>query len=350
GTFNLIRDDGITIKLAHQPRFDEKSSPLRTWDCTQIPDILMEVGFADGDVLYWVFDAKYRIDTEIKADGKDRVPQAAINQLYPYRDALFYMHDPEQPVNKSRAIYGAYALYPGLFTNQTVDNCDENPFAGGIEETGVGAFPMLPGPGGINENKENLWFRTFLTHIFGQMPKAGAIASADRQYVEPSYRIPNKGFNLAHYPDLCLIATSAEDQRTQGYYQQFADGTAKWFHMKLLATQREVIEQWVIMEEVRYCAIASTVPGEGERKARWLWPVRSISKKARCELTPEQTGKATSQSNEEYWLFELDSPIELDTQIVGFAPGHHHMKLTCRSELADVEYFDDVVVRYPGIG
>ncbi len=349
GTFNLIRDDGISIKLAHKPRFDENSTPLRTWNCTQIPDILMEVGFADGNGFYWVFDAKYRIESKQKPDGKDRVPQDAINQLYPYREALFYMHESEQPINKSRAIFGAYALYPGLFSNQTADNCSENPFAAGIEETGVGAFPLLPGSAGIDVNNDNQWFRVFLTKTLGRAPKAGVIASADRQYVDSTYRIANKGFKQTHYNDLCLIATSAEDSRKPGYYQQFQDGTAKWFHMKMLATKRDAIDEWVVMEEVRYCIVASTILGEGERKARWLWSVRSISKKSRCELTTEQTGKAISQSNEAYWLFELEKPILLDTQMVGFGEGHHHMKLTCRSELADVEHFDDVVVRYPGI-
>ena len=349
GTFELMRDDGINIRLAHQPKFNEKSSPVRTWNTTQIPDILMEVEFAGGDVLYWVFDAKYRINSEIKPDGKERIPEDAINQMYRYRDALFHLIEDEQPANKSRAIYGAYALYPGFFTNQTADNCDENPFAEGNGQTGVGAFPLLPGPGGIDEKNENVWFRTFLTDIFGEDPSAGTIASADRQYIDKSYRIPNKGYDLIHYRDLCLIATSAEDQRDDGYYQQFEGGTATWFHMKLLATERDIIEEWV-MEEVRYCAIASAVPGEGDRKVCWLWPVRSISKKARRELTPLQTGKASSQSNELYWLFELDSPIALDAQIGGFVPGHHHMKLTRRSELVDIEHFDDVIVRYPGIG
>lgn len=152
------------------------------------------------------------------------------------------------------------------------------------------------------------------------------------------------------YRDLCLVATGPEDERAAGYYEQFDNGSAQWFHMKLVATERDAIDEHVIMNEVSYCAVASAALGKGERKVSWVWPVLSVELKTRRELTLAQTGKTAGRSNERYWLFELDRPIALAQPIEGFDSGHHHMKLTRRADLGDIEHFKDVIVRYPGIG
>jgi predicted component of viral defense system (DUF524 family) len=117
------------------------------------PDIYMEVNFANGEQFVWLFDAKYRIDLD--SNDKDWVPQDALYQMHRYRDALIYREQPSG--NLSRPVYGAYALYPGFYDNQSYI---DNPYKESIEQVDIGAFPLLPG-------QEQTWLVNFLKEILG---------------------------------------------------------------------------------------------------------------------------------------------------------------------------------------
>lgn len=169
GAFRFKRSDGVTARLAHEPKFTKKGQSIRSYLVNQEPDIVLEVTLPKSAPLtkadsseekqfIWLFDAKYRIETEKNRfddsnediESTDYVPDDAINQMHRYRDALIRLSEPHghesssgnagQPAKKSRPVFGAFALYPGFFDQATTPN----PYAAAIEEVGIGAFALLP--------------------------------------------------------------------------------------------------------------------------------------------------------------------------------------------------------------
>jgi uncharacterized protein len=123
--FTFKRSDGVTLRLAHEPGFGRSKPPekppqvghIYSWTTFQKPDILLEATFAStGETVRWIFDAKYRLDTE-DANGQQLAPEDAINQMHRYRDALIYMDKAQllgEPPRKTRPVVGAFVLYPAV--------------------------------------------------------------------------------------------------------------------------------------------------------------------------------------------------------------------------------------------
>jgi hypothetical protein len=255
----------------------------------------------------------------------------------------FHLDKKEDVLNarKSRPVFGAFALYPGFF-NQ-VNGQDQNPYQEIIKEISIGAFPLLPCP----NNTGSTWLKTFLCEKLARRseykyPKG--TSSTDQYYVEEAARIPYYGMKQVRYDDLTLVATSAQDQRNVGYYESFENGNARWFHMKLAATDRQRMTKNAILE-VRHCIIAAAQPNQ-VRKAYYNWPVLSVVLKNRANLSEEQTG-LPSKEGDEYWLFELGKPIKLNKGIVAPDDQHHHTHLVEASTMGEKTSFkalEDITV------
>ncbi len=148
-SFILKRDDGIKIRLAHEPIFGKpkkKHEPkgIYSWHSIQRPDIVLEATFPNGELIHWIFDAKYRVEAGAREDSNDLAPDDAINQMHRYRDALIHLEiDENGKDKKSRPFIGAFVLYPGWYPVQI--DLAENPYSDGIDAVGIGAFPALPG-------------------------------------------------------------------------------------------------------------------------------------------------------------------------------------------------------------
>ena len=340
--FEFERDDGIQIKLAHEPRFNKKTKPIRSWLQEHKPDIVLEAEFKSGEKIIWIFDAKYRIKTKKETSDElsgryDFVPNDAINQMHRYRDALIHLH----LTDKARPVFGAFALYPGFY-QQDDTNSSENPYAEAIEEIGIGAFPLLPSADNTNGSASgHAWLRTFLAEKLGKKePVKYKKASTDRYYVEEAARIPYYGMRQVRYHDLTLVATGAPEKgRDAGYIQRFKDGTAQWYHMRLKASERSNVAKHV-MKEIRYCAIATH--GKAGRQVNYLWPVLNVSLVEPGTLKPEQTGGKPLSSPEPYWLFELGTSMKLISPLGGFAARGHQMKPTLSSELDGNKVFSEL--------
>ncbi|MFK5949143.1 MAG: DUF2357 domain-containing protein [Methylococcales bacterium] len=325
GAFEFNREDGITLKLLHEREFKRNSSSIKTWTTAQKPDILLEATIpgSDGDTqIIWLFDAKYRIE---KNKTPDLVPDDAINQLHRYRDALIQLRGVTPELSeKTRPVFGAYALYPGYYDQQK----ELNPYNQSNEEVGIGAFSFLPSSDGAG----SIWLKSFLKEKLGAEMLVYNKPETDRYYVEESSRISYHGMKQFRYEDLTLVVTGAPaGGRDKDYLQRFVDGTAGYYHMQLHATERDNIEMHVI-HEIKYCAITTYDKESGERVCQYLWPVRSISLVSRNELTIEQAGRL-SASEDDYWLFELGKPFSLSQKIRGFPPRRHYIKLVLASEL-----------------
>ncbi|MEA1989363.1 MAG: DUF2357 domain-containing protein [Pseudomonadota bacterium] len=174
----------IHVLLRHEKSFGRKNKVagnkgIIAWMTEHKPDIYMEVNFANGEQFIWLFDAKYRIDLDSK--DKDWVPQDALYQMHRYRDALVYRERPDE--NLSRPVYGAYALYPGYYENQSTS---ENPYQESINNIDIGAFPMLPG-------QKQEWLVEFLREMLGiNSNNATFIQSQPATYNSTPFESANK--------------------------------------------------------------------------------------------------------------------------------------------------------------
>lgn len=376
GAFRFKRSDGVTARLAHEPKFTKKGKSIRSYLVNQEPDIVLEVtlpksassdsGSSEEKQFIWLFDAKYRIKTDKNRfddssediESTDYVPDDAINQMHRYRDALIRLSEPRLsesssstaglPTKKSRPIFGAFALYPGFFDQVTT----QNPYASAIEEVGIGAFALLPSQT-EQDYSGHQWLLEFLQAQIGTVPNTqtgqvnGVVypvtGMAERLYVQEAARIPYYGMRQVLYPDLTMtVALGGQRGRDNGYFEGFEQGTAQWYHLPQ-STFLQKFKQHVA-EEIRYLALASTSDTQSSTKQiDKLWPVKRVTVLPRFAITEDQAGKK-SGSADLYYLFELGKPLLLQTPVanVPHRPMKNSMKLTTLTRLESVTKFAEV--------
>lgn len=380
GAFSFKRSDGVTAKLAHEPKFTKKGESIRSYLVNQEPDIVLEVtlpkssdsGSSEEKQFIWLFDAKYRIKTDKNRfddsnediESTDYVPDDAINQMHRYRDALIRLTEPCLPkspsssivglsAKKSRPVFGAFALYPGFFDQAT----KPNPYAAAIEEVGIGAFALLPIQVGPSQTEYDYsghqWLLDFLKAQIGTAPNTQTgqgneamypvAGMAERLYVQEAARIPYYGMRQVLYPDLTMtVALGGQRGHDNGYFEKFAQGTAQWYHLPQ-STFLQIFKQH-IAEEIRYLALASTSNTQSSTKQiDKLWPIKRVTVLPRNDITEDQAGKK-SDSADLYYLFELGKPLSLQTPVtnVPHRPMKNSMKLTTLTRLESVTKFADV--------
>lgn len=393
GAFRFKRSDGVTARLAHEPKFTKKGQSIRSYLVNQEPDIVLEVTLpksadltkadsSEEKQFIWLFDAKYRIKTDKNRfddnsediESTDYVPDDAINQMHRYRDALIRLSEPHdskspssgnvgQSPKKSRPVFGAFSLYPGFFDQATTPN----PYAAAIEEVGIGAFALLPSQNGPSQNElsqtestqtksrysGHQWLLEFLQAQIGTAPNAQTeqnneamypvAGMAERLYVQDAARIPYYGMRQVLYPDLTMtVALGGQRGRDNGYFEQFEQGTAQWYHLPQ-STFLQKFKQH-IAEEIRYLALASTSDTQSSTKQiDKLWPVKRVTVLPRYAITEDQAGKK-SGSADLYYLFELGKPLSLQTPVtnVPHRPMKNSMKLTTLTRLESVTKFTEV--------
>lgn len=319
--FELARADGTAIKLGYERTMRKPQNSMTT---VQKPDIVLELITPDQHSLFWLFDAKYRLNPDMEPD---RVPDDAINQMHRFRDAITRQVGPGERV---RPVVGAFALYPGFF-HQTAENMEAvHPYFQEVEEVGIGAFPLLPSPDG------RAWLTRYFKERFGVVD--------DRVFAWKSARIPTAGMRHERYTNLTMVVTGPPQRigqddanpRNQTYLEGFRSGAARWFHMRQEASDREGIDPYII-REVRFLVISDrTVP----HQAYWVWPVLDVELKPRNTLRAEQAG-GMSTSTADYWLFELGPPQALPHPIADF-PQHHHLKFVSLPTIWTATSFADL--------
>lgn len=378
GAFRFTRSDGVTARLAHEPKFTKKGQPIRSYLVNQEPDIVLEVTlpksaslgstFVEEKQFIWLFDAKYRIKTDKSRfddrnediESTDYVPDDAINQMHRYRDALIRLSEPSlsksssssttvQPAKKSRPVFGAFVLYPGFFDQATT----QNPYAAAIEEIGIGAFALLPSQNASDKQSGyagHQWLLEFLQSQIGAGPSTQAgqgksatypvAGMAERLYVQEAARIPYYGMRQVLYPDLTMTAALGEQSgRDKGYFERFEQGTAQWYHLPK-STFLQKFKQHVA-EEIRYLALASTsATPSSTMQIDKLWPVKRVAVLPRYAITQEQAGKQSSD-DDPYYLFELGKPLSLQTPVTNVPTLRFKdsMKLTTLTRLENVTEF-----------
>lgn len=156
----LAKHQGDIISIHYQHTFSrvrEDDFDVRTMTTEQRPDIIVNIKKANGEVLTYLYDAKYRVWSDSNLDktedwyerdneatellqGADYPPADAINQMHRYRDAIYYgLSDAERP--KSKEVIGGYVLFPGRGDQESIEN---RFYSKSIQQVNIGAFPLLP--------------------------------------------------------------------------------------------------------------------------------------------------------------------------------------------------------------
>ena len=389
GAFRFKRSDGVTARLAHEPKFTKKGQSIRSYLVNQEPDIVLEVTLPKGADLtkadsseekqfIWLFDAKYRIKTEKNRfddnsediESTDYVPDDAINQMHRYRDALIRLSEPHdskspssgnagQSPKKSRPVFGAFALYPGFFDQATTPN----PYAAAIEEVGIGAFALLPSQAEPSQTDPtqtksrysgHQWLLAFLQAQIGTAPNTPTgqgneamypvAGMAERLYVQDAARIPYYGMRQVLYPDLTMtVALGKYNDRFINCFEKFKNEELHFYHLPVSTFELNFKSH--VVNEIRYLALIPNY--QVIHDIRLVWPIRDVQYVKRREIELSITGYE-SDSDEPYILFELGKPFSLKAPVV-FQPNgtfRHSIKITTMEQLERAEYLNQAKAVY----
>jgi predicted component of viral defense system (DUF524 family) len=130
-----------TIELTYNPQYTGEAFIL-----PQKPDLVLTFRDPHWPTMQLVFDVKYRVNTEpsyVKQFGSPGPPQAAIDALHRYRDAILEetgLHGSRSERFKRTVVEGV-----ALFPYADVDNqFQKSGFWSALERLGIGAIPFLP--------------------------------------------------------------------------------------------------------------------------------------------------------------------------------------------------------------
>ena len=389
GAFRFKRSDGVTARLAHEPKFTRKGQSIRSYLVNQEPDIVLEVTLpksadltkadsSEEKQFIWLFDAKYRIKTEKNRfddsnediESKDYVPDDAINQMHRYRDALIRLSEPHdskspssgnagQSPKKSRPVFGAFALSPGFFDQATTPN----PYAAAIEEVGIGAFALLPSQAEPSQTDPtqtksrysgHQWLLAFLQAQIGTAPNTPTgqgneamypvAGMAERLYVQDAARIPYYGMRQVLYPDLTMtVALGKYNDRFINCFEKFKNEELHFYHLPVSTFELNFKSH--VVNEIRYLALIPNY--QVIHDIRLVWPIRDVQYVKRREIELSITGYE-SDSDEPYILFELGKPFSLKAPVV-FQPNgtfRHSIKITTMEQLERAEYLNQAKAVY----
>lgn len=331
GAFHFERPDGLKIKLAHEPIFHQKTE-IKSYLNTQKPDILLEVLFPNKQRFIWLFDAKYRLNSD---DGEDDlVPDDAINQMHRYRDALVWA---KQDEGKSRPVFGAYALYPGFFDQVNM----KNPYQAGIDEVGIGAFALLPS----QQNQGAIWLRDFFKAQLGNYLLSSPLIKEEHLFVQEQSRISYTGMKQQLYTDLTMLvslghAQEGENVRSIEYFERFKNGTAKYYHLPQDTFEMKYKGLQHIVNEIAFLGLAEQ-DEQGNKIINKVWQVKRVLLVKRNTLTEAQAGY-TSNSERLDYLFELGMALNLPNSIrnIPLEGFRKSMKLTTLSKINNETEFN----------
>jgi hypothetical protein len=135
------------VELYHEYRYRSSTAPADdpalSFTVAQQPDIVLQVhkdAAPEAYVLTYLFDAKYRLQSDDRPGAPDYPPDDAINQMHRYRDAIYYRDRGRRRLEKE--VIGAYVLFPAT---GPVEQIEQAYYYRAVSEINIGAFPLLPG-------------------------------------------------------------------------------------------------------------------------------------------------------------------------------------------------------------
>jgi hypothetical protein len=135
--------NGDLIDLFHDfSYYKNQNQEVRSFTVTQRPDIVLRItrnDLKDNYVFTYLYDAKYRLQSDENPLAPDSPPDDAINQMHRYRDAIYYLNREKNKPEKE--VIGAYILFPGSGSADRIRDAD---YYRSIEHVNIGAFPLRP--------------------------------------------------------------------------------------------------------------------------------------------------------------------------------------------------------------
>ena len=150
--------NGDKVCLEYQHTYNRRTKEFSTTTTEQRPDIVVTIKKKDGFVLTYLYDAKYRVQDDVRdgeldegvsIDVADYPLPDAINQMHRYRDAIYYSMKTEVRPS-AKEIIGGYILFPGRVVG---DEIYGRYFYQSIRKVNIGAFPLLPA---TKENEDDI--------------------------------------------------------------------------------------------------------------------------------------------------------------------------------------------------
>lgn len=142
--YDLENDE--VLELFHEFSIKHiSSSGLTTYTGKQSPDIALRIrknDLKENYVLTYLFDAKYRLESDDREDGAEGPPPDALNQMHRYRDAIFFLDRKQNAAQPEKEVIGGYVLFPGEGTTEQIQKSDHYK---AIAQVNIGAFPLRPG-------------------------------------------------------------------------------------------------------------------------------------------------------------------------------------------------------------
>lgn len=195
------RFNNDVVELRYQHTYNRASGEIHTATTEQRPDIVLNIQKADGFVLTYLYDAKYRVlddknkditNLETDYDIADYPPPDAINQMHRYRDAIYYGNRTHEHLAKE--IIGGYILFPGRYRKNEMNKPPY--YIESIAQVNIGAFPLLPDAG--HPKMEGRELRNHLMSVLRKQTKYEQIVDS----------IPQKGLQ---YDNLAFVGVVPND-------------------------------------------------------------------------------------------------------------------------------------------
>ncbi len=153
--------NGDIVDLYHDFSYElGRNQDVRSFTIAQRPDIVLNItknDLRDNYVLTYLYDAKYRLQSDDNSAAPDSPPDDAINQMHRYRDAIYYLNKDKNKPEKE--VIGAYILFPGSGDFDAVRNAG---YFKSIEQVNIGAFPLRP-----NDWENRILLEEHLADILG---------------------------------------------------------------------------------------------------------------------------------------------------------------------------------------
>lgn len=329
GAFEFERNDGIKIRLAHEPVFTKFTIPVRTFWSTQKPDLLMEVTLSNNKKYLWIFDAKYRVDSnnhlDLNSSELDYVPEDSINQMHRYRDSLInfseYSSSQASP-NLSRPVFGAFALYPGFFDQESTTN----PYNDSIEKVGVGAFALLPSTEFRCANK---WLKDYLIKQIG-LPNQSHnhnFVSEEIALQSPS-QISLTGSSQNFYKNLILVSLiDPIDEKNLLSLMISDDGNSGTYRVSTKLFKDRSHEY--IIRELKFIAFVERgILNPSKTAINTIWPINSVQLRGTFLNNSEKFNE--EEFSDSFWVIELGQKLTLRNSIenVSFKNSSQVIKFT----------------------
>jgi hypothetical protein len=151
--------NGDLIDLFHDFSYAKgQNQEVRSFTVTQRPDIVLRITRNDlknNYIFTYLYDAKYRLQSDDNPLAADSPPDDALNQMHRYRDAIYYLNREKNKPEKE--VIGAYILFPGSGSVERVRNAD---YYRSIEFVNIGAFPLRP-----NDTENRIFLEDHLANI-----------------------------------------------------------------------------------------------------------------------------------------------------------------------------------------